>query len=141
LRVYGPRKFAPLTLTQDGGKAADKTGELTLLGIPDPKEQSGKDAPVEVKARLTNGNSIELRQPVPLAGFSGAAALDRDGRFLGLTEMRNAVLASIQPAVPPVRLVRAETIRAFLDAQHVATAPAAASGARDSLVRIICVRK
>ena len=39
---------------------------------------------------------IELRQPVPMAGFSGAAALDAQGRFLGMTEMRNAVLASTE---------------------------------------------
>src|SRR5664279_5708045 len=31
LRVYGPRKLSPLALTQNAGK----TGELTLIGIPD----------------------------------------------------------------------------------------------------------
>jgi hypothetical protein len=137
LRVYGPRNFTPLSLPGD----AAGSGDVTLVGVPDPKEQGGRGKPIEIKARLENGHSIELRRPVPMAGFSGAAALDAQGRFLGLTEMRNAVLASTQPAAPPVRLVRAETIRAFLDAQHVAAAPATTSDARDSVVRIICVRK
>jgi len=138
LRVYGPRKFMPLELTP-----ADraKSGELTLAGIPDPKEHDGKSRLTEIKARLTDGNSIELRQPVPMAGFSGAAALDAQGRFIGMAELRNAVLASIAPALPPVRLVRAETIRAFLDAHHVPAPSAQAAPARDAIVRMICVRK
>ena len=115
LRVYGPRTVSPLALAHD----APKTGELTLVGIPDPREQDGSRKLTEVKARLSDGSAIELRQPVPMAGFSGAAALDAQGRFLGMMEMRNAVLASIEAAVPPVRLVGAETIREFLEAHHV----------------------
>ena len=72
LRVYGPRKASPLALTRD----APRTGELTLVGIPDPKEQDGSRKLTEIKARLADGSAIELRQPVPMAGFSGAAALD-----------------------------------------------------------------
>ena len=110
----------PLALTAD----APKPGELTLIGIPDPKEQNGNRKLTEIKARLIDGSAIELRQPVPMAGFSGAAALDGQGRFLGMMEMRSAVLASIEPAAPPVRLIGAATIRGFLDAHHVA-APSA----------------
>ena len=68
---------------------------------------------------MTDGNSIELRQSEPMAGFSGAAALDGQGRFVGMAEMRNAVLASTEPSMPPVRLIRAATIRGFLDAHNV----------------------
>ncbi len=139
LRVYGPRKFKPAALTHD--KAAEKPGDLTLAGIPDPKEHGGRGRLTEIKARLADGNSIELREPVPMAGFTGAAALDGMGKLLGMAEMRNAVLASIEPAAPPVRLVRVETIRKFLDAQHVLAPPAQNADARDSIVRIICVRK
>jgi len=137
LRVYGPRKLSPLALPQD----APKNGELTLIGIPDPKEQNDSRKLTEVKARLVNGTAIELRQPVPMAGYSGAAALDGQGRFLGMMEMRNAVLASTEPSAPPVRLVTADTIRGFLEAHHVAAAPAQSGDARASVVRMICVRK
>jgi hypothetical protein len=40
-----------------------------------------------------------------------------------------------------VRLVTAETIRGFLEAQHVQTAPTRTGDAKASVVRIICVRK
>ena len=75
-----------------------------------------------------------------LAGFSGAAALDAQGRVLGVWEMRNFVLASIEPAAPPVRLITADTIRNFLIAHNVVPAQQAGD-ARASVVRIICVRK
>jgi Trypsin-like peptidase domain len=136
LRVYGPRNLSPIALVHDGYKK----GDVTLIGIPDPKEQSGARRLTEVKARLAEGNAIELRQPVPMAGFSGAAALDTQGQFLGMMEIRNFVLASTEPAAPPVRLVTASAIRDFIGAHNVA--PSLQGGdARSSVVRIICVRK
>ena len=136
LRVYGARDLTPLTLAPD----APKKGDITLVGIPDPKEQNGAKKLTEIKARLGIGNAIELRQSVPMAGFSGAAALDAQGQVLGLMEMRNFVLASIEPAAPPVRLIAADTIRNFLVAHNVVPAQQAGD-ARASVVRIICVRK
>ena len=142
LRVYGPGKFQPLSMASDPGAApAPKSGDVTLLGIPDPKEQDGSARLTEIKAQVTDGNSIELRQSAPLAGFSGAAAFDRQGRFAGMAEMRNAVLASIAPALPPLRLIRTETIRAFLEEHKVPAATAHNADASNSVVRIICVRK
>ncbi|HUL87025.1 MAG TPA: serine protease [Pseudolabrys sp.] len=135
LRVYGRRKLAPLAL----GPATPKKGDVTLIGIPDPKEQSGAKKLTEIKARLADGNAIELRQPVPMAGYSGAAALDAQGQFLGLMEMQNIVLASAGPAVPPVRLITAQTIRDFLATQNVV--PATEGDAKAAVVRVICVRK
>lgn len=137
LRVYGPRKVTPLALPADSARPSD----LTLIGIPDPKEQDAPKKLTEIKARLAEANAIELRQPVPMAGFSGAAALDAQGRFVGMTEMRNAVLASIEPTLPPVRLVPAAAIRDFLTAHHIEAPQAPAADARAALVRIICVRK
>lgn len=136
LRVYGARNLSPLALTPDG----PRKGDVTLIGIPDPKELNGARRLTEVKARLADGNAIELRQPVPMAGFSGAAALDAQGQFLGMMEMRNFVLASMEPAAPPVRLITAGTIRDFLATQNVTPAPPGGD-ARASVVRIICVRK
>jgi hypothetical protein len=137
LRVYVPRKLSVLALTRD----APKAGELTLVGISDPKEQDGSRKLTEIKARLADGTGIELRQPVPMAGFSGAAALDAQGRFLGMMAMGGNVLASVEAAAPPVRLVRAETIRDFLAAHDVQSAQTQTGDAKASVVRIICVRK
>ena len=136
LRVYGPRKLSPLTL----GPAAPKKADLTLIGIPDPKEQNGAKKLTEIKARLAEGNAIELRQPVPMAGFSGAAALDAQGQFLGMMVMQNFLLASTEPAAPPVRLITAGTIRGFLTAQNVGPATEG-DDAKAAIVRVICVRK
>jgi hypothetical protein len=137
LHVYGPRKISPLVLTHD----PPKSGELTLVGIPEPKEQDGSRKLTEIKARLAGGSAIELRQPVPMAGFSGAAALDAQGQFVGMTEMGHAVLASVEASAPPVRLISAETIRGFLTAHNVETAPTQTGDAKAAVVRIICVRK
>jgi hypothetical protein len=137
LRVYTPRKMSPLSLAG----AAANAGELTLVGIPEPKEQDGSRKLTEIKARLAGGSAIELRQPVPMAGFSGAAALDAQGQFVGMMEMGHAVLASVEAAAPPVRLIGTETIRGFLAAHHVETASAQTGDAKAAVVRIICVRK
>jgi hypothetical protein len=136
LRVYGARKLTPMPLAL----GTPKPGDVTLTGMSDPKEQDGRKSLADIKARLTDGATIELRQPVPMAGFSGAAALDADGNFVGMIEMGNAVLASSGPAPPPVRLVSAQTIRAFLEARDVA--PSTQGGdVKAAIVRVICVRK
>jgi hypothetical protein len=137
LRVYGPRMISPLVLTHD----PPKSGELTLVGIPEPKEQDGSRKLTEIKARLAGGSAIELRQPVPMAGFSGAAALDTQGQFVGMMEMGHAVLASVEASAAPVRLISAETIRGFLTAHNVETAQTQTGDAKAAVVRIICVRK
>jgi hypothetical protein len=136
LRVYGPRKLTPAALPR-----VAKAGDITLSGVPDPKDSGARDRIADIKARLTAGNAIELREPVPMAGFTGAAAIDSTGHVIGLTAIGPALLASIRPAAPPVRLVRADAIRAFLEAHQVAPASATAGNPREAVVRIICVRK
>jgi hypothetical protein len=137
LRVYGAHKLHALALAREQPKA----GDITLIGIPDPKEQDGAKKLTEIRAKLTDGTAIALREPVPMAGFSGAAALDAKGQFLGIMETRNFVLASADPALPPVRLIPAAAIRDFLAKHHVAAAAGASADARAAAVRIICVRK
>ena len=141
LRVYGAAKLTPLPLSAGAPQSAAKPGDVTLVGIPDPNEQDGRKTLTEVKARLVDGTGIELRQPVPMAGFSGAAALDGQGRFLGMMETRSFVLASAGPSAPPVRLVGADTIRGFLAAHRVPTAAAPGGDAKSAVLRVICVRK
>ncbi len=136
LRVYGQSGLAPVSLAP----GASSAGDVTLVGIPDPKEQSGDRKLKEVKARL-RGTAIELHRPVPMAGFSGAAAIDGQSRFLGMLEMRSAVLASAEPAAPPVRLVTAAQIRDFLAAHHVKPVTEPGADAKAAVVRVICVRK
>ncbi|MGA8885177.1 MAG: serine protease [Pseudolabrys sp.] len=136
LRVYGTHNVSPLALAAD----AVKKGDVTLVGIPDPKEQNGAKKLTEIKARLAESNAIELRQPVPMAGFSGAAAVDAQGRFLGMMQMQNFALASTESIAQPVRLVTATTIRGFLAAHDVVPATDG-SDARTAVVRVICVRK
>jgi len=140
LRIYGPRKLAPLALPAGAGRAADRAG-LRLVGMPEPKQQDPGKKLAEIKARLADGDAIELSEPVPMAGFSGAAVLDAQGRFVGMTQIQNFVLASTGPAAPPVRLVDAAAIREFLAGHRVPAAPAPSADARASVVRIICVRK
>ena len=138
LRIYGPRKLTPLT--QDA-VAEGKAGDLRLFGFPEPKQKGGPEKPAEIKARLADGTAIELREPAPMAGFTGAAALDPQGRFVGLMAMQSFVLASNEPAAPPVRLVPAARVRDFLAAHDVPLAPSAKADAKASVVRVICVRK
>jgi hypothetical protein len=131
---------SPLALPQDAPKNSETSDDVTLIGIPDPKEQDRAKPLTEIKARL-DGSAIELRQPVPMAGLTGAAALDAQGHVLGMTAMRNAVVASTEATAPPVRLVGAGAIRDFLSANNVAPAQTQVGDAKASVVRIICVRK
>ena len=136
IRVYGRSGLKPVSLAASTPANAD---DVTLVGIPDPHIQNGDKASSELRARLRDGGALELRQPLPIGGYSGAAALDKSGQVVGMMETRNMMLASAEPSLPPVRLVPADAIRAFLARNNVA-APAAAGDARASVVRIICVR-
>ncbi len=137
LRVYGAHKLPALALPRE----TVKVGDIKLIGIPDPKEQDGAKTLTEINAKLADGAAIALSQPVPMAGFTGAAALDAKGQFVGIMETRNFMLASAEPTLPPVRLISTAAIRDFLDRQHVPLAQAVGSDARAAAVRIICVRK
>jgi hypothetical protein len=135
LRVYGRHDLRPVALS--GGV---QSGDATLIGVPDPREQNGSTAPTEMNVWLTTAGGIELRRPAPMAGLTGAAAVDGQGHFAGMAEMRNIVLASNEPTIAPVRLVGVDAIRDFLAAQGVT--PGATSGnAKDAVMRIICVRE
>jgi len=143
LRVYGRRDLKPAPLAT----AAPQASDLTLIGVPDPHIQDGNGKPAEMQARLSGANgsavALELKDPVPVAGFSGAAALDAQGRVAGMMETRSIMLASTDAAVPPVRLVPADTIRGFLAAHHVKPPQGGddTANARGAVVRVICVRQ
>src|SRR5262249_10865126 len=109
-------------------------------GIADPQTQDGGSAVSTVKARLlaANGSARPL-EPMPAAGFSGAAAINGDAKLLGMVDVRTPPGATVAKAT----LVPADTIRAFLAAQNIAPTSDAMSldELKASLVRVICVRK
>jgi peptidoglycan hydrolase-like protein with peptidoglycan-binding domain len=138
LRVYGVPDLVPASFVADTPKGPD----LTLVGIADPQAQGGGGAISTVPAKL-RGDALE---PAPQTGFSGAAALDPQGRFVGMVELKTAVVANAGAAStqPQATLASAAIIRNFLEGQKLAPAAAARGGidaAKASLVRVICVRK
>jgi len=131
LRLYGAYNLvpAPLASTSQGQ-------DLTLVGVADPLAQEGSGTVTSVSARLS-GQTIA---PAPKPGFSGAAAVDAQGRFAGMVELNSPVVAGNGPATAPAMLVPADTVRVFLASQGIT--PAGGHGAIDqSVLRIICVRK
>jgi len=70
LRVYAPRKVSALALNID----APKSGELTLVGIPDPKEQDGSRKLTEIKARLIGAHGKTRRILEELTGVDVSVA-------------------------------------------------------------------
>jgi hypothetical protein len=138
LRVFGAPELPPLTLSQ----ASVSGAELTLVGIADPQAQGGGRAASIATARL-NGDGL---QAAPQPGFAGAAALDTQGRFVGMIALKTPVIASAGATTVPASqgtLVTAPAIRKFLDAQSVTPATGAANvnAAKAAAVRIICVRR
>ena len=131
LRIYGARGLKPVNLA-GGGKAA-----VELTGIADPQNQGGGNAVSTVKASVNGADLV----PAPAIGFSGAAAMDADGRFAGLVQLKPVLVAGSTNSAPPqAALVPAETVRDFLKANAV-TAASTGADAKASVVRVICVRK
>ena len=131
LRLYGVRDLVPITLADDSGAGS----VLTLLGVADPLGEGSDDKVRRVSAQLTDQGI----SPVPKLGFSGAAAIDAQGRFAGLVELKAPVVAGAA-AVLQATLVPAAAVRAFLRAQAIAVATGHAA-TDQSVVRVICVRK
>ena len=87
------------------------------------------------------GNDLALN-PAPGLGFSGAAALDGDGKFAGIALLKPVLVAGPANAAPGAQavLVTSDTVRDFLKANGVSAA-GASTDAKASVVRVICVRK
>jgi peptidoglycan hydrolase-like protein with peptidoglycan-binding domain len=137
LRLYGARNLAPAALAGES-----KGDALTLFGVGDPLAQAGDTAVTNVAARRT-GQGVE---PVPKLGFSGAAAVDAQGRFAGMVDLTSPVAAGGRSVLPQATIVPADTVRSFLAAQGITletgAAPAADHAAIEkSVMRVICVRK
>jgi hypothetical protein len=131
IRLYGARNLAPAPLAD----IAVAAGDVTLIGLADPLAEAG-DAVTAVPAHL----SASALEPAPKLGFSGAAVADARGRLVGLVDLRPAATAG-PGAATAVPMVPVETIRAFLQAQHIVPAATDNAAINQSVVRVICVRK
>jgi len=138
LRIYGARGLKPLGLTNGAAKSV-----VELTGIADPQNQGGGAAVSSVKATAAqiSGGDLVLSPP-PALGFSGAAALDGDGKFAGIALLKPIVVAGPANATPAAQavLVPPDTLRDFLNANGV-NAAGGSTDAQASVVRVICVRK
>jgi len=139
LRIYGARGLKPLGLGNGAAKAS-----VELTGIADPQNQGGGAAASSVKssvAQVGSGGDMAL-SPAPAVGFSGAAALDGDGKFAGIALLKPVVVAGPPNAAPAAQaaLIPADAVLEFLKANGV-NASGASSDAKTSVVRVICVRK
>ena len=139
LRIYGARGLKPLNIAGGAAKSA-----LELTGIADPQSQAGGAAASSVKASVAavgSGSDLAL-SPAPGPGFSGAAALDTDGKFAGIALLKPLVVAGPANAPPAAQsaLVSADIVRDFLRANGV-NAAGTSTDAKASVVRVICVRK
>lgn len=138
LRIYGARDLAALAL----GTGAAKS-DVTLTGIADPQNQGGGSAVSTTSATVASGGNGELTlSPAPGLGFSGAAALDADGAFAGMAQLKPVVVAGPSTATPATQavLVGANAVRDFLKTNKVA-ANGTSKSAKAAMVRVICVRK
>jgi peptidoglycan hydrolase-like protein with peptidoglycan-binding domain len=140
LRIYGAHGLKPLGLANGETKTT-----VDLTGIADPQNQGGGNAVSGVKATVAQagtGGDLAL-SPAPALGFSGAAALDADGKFAGIALLKPVVVAGPPNATPAAQavLVPADTLRDFLKANDVNAASNGSPDAKTSVVRVICVRK
>ena len=137
LRIYGARGLKPLSLSNPASKTA-----LDLTGIADPQSQGGAGAVSSVKASVAQlGGSTDVAlSPPPTPGFSGAAALDGDGKFAGIALLKPVQVAGPANAAAQAVLVTSDTVRNFLKA-HGVNGASGSPDAKASVVRVICVRK
>ena len=140
LHIYGARGLKPFSLT--GGAA--KTN-VDVVGIADPQSQGGAGGVSVVKAALAPApvpSSESMLSPPPAIGFSGAPAIDGEGRFAGIALLKPAMVAGPATSVPASQavMVSADAVRDFLKANNVA-ANGTSMDAKAAIVRVICVRK
>jgi peptidoglycan hydrolase-like protein with peptidoglycan-binding domain len=139
LRIYGARGLKPLSPVNGAAKSG-----VELTGIADPQNQGGGAAASSVKASIAQvGSGTDLAlSPAPALGFSGAVALDADGKFAGIALLKPVVVAGPASAAAAAQaaLVPADTVREFLKANGV-NASGGSPDAKASVVRVICVRK
>jgi hypothetical protein len=117
---------------------------VALAGVADPESQGGGNAVSVVRAEVLASAGAPSITPAPGPGFAGAAALDAEGRLLGLVSPRSPLSAGPTSAGTGAALVPAAAIKALLEKQGVVPATSGNPGieaAKAAIVRIICVRE
>jgi hypothetical protein len=131
IHLYGAHSLTPAPLSDES-----QGYDLTLVGIADPAAQQGGAAVTRLAAHL-DGQNLE---PAPKSGFSGAAAVDAQGRFAGIVALRSSAIADTGSVAQQAVLVPSAAVRAFLKAHSIV--PAFGQSQLDqSVMRVICVRK
>ncbi len=134
IRLYSAHNLIPAAIAGNG-----QGDDLTLFGIADPGAQHGGDQVSKVQAHL-DGQTVD---PAPELGFSGAAAVDPQGRFAGVIDLKSPAVGEAAATSPPAAqavLVPASAVRTFL-AKHGITPTTGAGSIERSVVRVICVRE
>jgi hypothetical protein len=138
LRIYGAGGLKPLALSGNGAAKSS----VSITGISDPQNQGGRNAVTTLAAVAAPAGADMTLSPEPAVGFSGAAAIDSDGKFAGIARLKPAVVAG--PAGIPLPsqalLVPADSVREFLRAKGVTVASGPVD-AKASVLRLVCVRK
>ena len=122
LRVYGARNLVPIGMI---GAAPRRPEPSRWSASPIRRSQAGGAAISAVTARVGIGAETSPLETAPALGFSGAAALDAQGRFAGVVVMKAPVVAGPSSA-PRAAVVPVERIRNFLEANYVASTSGAA---------------
>ena len=142
LRLYGARGLTPLALPT-GAISAESADRATLVGVADPQAQDGGGAVSTASVKLASGADSFAITPAPQPGFSGAAAIDADGRLLGVVVSSRPQRVAGPAASGGARVIPGRAVLALLHRQGVAAAGGSigAEAARAAVVRVICVRK
>ena len=134
LRVNGTSNLKSLAFSPDGPKSTD----LTLLGITAPDAQGGTRDVSTASARLRGiDGSRVLIDARPAGGFTGGGAFDVHGQFVGM------IAAPVASSSGQSSFIPTSTIRNFLDGAGIypAVGKSDIAGAKNAIVRVVCVRK
>lgn len=141
LRVYGVSHLVPIA----AGDSSRDVVNATLVGVPDPQAQGGGHETAIVNAQLAAGDDRRKPlAPTPAPGFAGAAAVDPQGRLIGMASVKTPVVAGPATAQSHGAFVPIETIRPFLSKHRVALSDArtpSMANAKAAVARVICVRR
>ena len=139
LRIYGARGLKPLGACRWRGEIRRRTHRHRRSAKPGRRR--GREQRQGAVAQVGGGGDLAL-SPAPALGFSGAAALDADGKFAGIALLKPVIVAGPANAAPAAQavLVPADTCANF-SRPTASTAAGGSSDAKASVVRVICVRK
>ena len=70
---------------------------MTLVGVADPQAQGGGSAVSTARSRVSDTLALDA---APALGFDGAAALDAQGRLVGIAALKVAMVAGTGASAP-----------------------------------------